>query len=68
MAAQIKCDQMVALKLDCMNNSEVVKQLNICKETVFNVWKTIAYVPLVSVLATSKKRNRAPSSKTLTFA
>lgn len=58
MAAQRKCDQMVALKLTAMNNSVVIKHLNIYKETVFNVWKTIADVQLVLVLA-KKKKSRA---------
>lgn len=39
MAAQTKPDEIVALKMTDMKKCEVIKYFNVCRKTIFNVWK-----------------------------
>lgn len=39
MASKATRDQIVALKADGVSNKDVIKQLNVCRKTVFNTWK-----------------------------
>lgn len=38
MAAQTKCEYVVASKMADIKNCEIMKPLNVCRKTVFNLW------------------------------
>lgn len=39
MASKTKRDQIITLKTAGISNCDMTKQLNVCRETVFNIWK-----------------------------
>lgn len=39
MASKVKCYQIVALKKSSVSYKNIMKQLNVCRKTVFNIWK-----------------------------